>query len=203
MVPGQTHIGDTIGGVALGFSLQIGIAAHTVLETVVDAHIQIRDQMQLQGSRQLVTEILQGILRLDMLSCLLVFIQVGIGYAERLQELLGWPQLMEMDITGCFNAHGVHLRMVHAFPYRISHGGVENPVDHVPAMMMEHAGTGSNRTREVFHPAFHGMQFLGFQVFVGLMTAYAIVQFRERRHAQRGVIRGIYLPMVPQSIAHI
>ena len=47
------------------------------------------------------------------------------------------------------------------------------------------------------------MQFLGLQVFVGLMTAYAIVQFRERRHAQRGVIRGIYLPMVSQSIAHI
>ena len=147
--------------------------------------------MELDVGYQLMPQVLQGILRLYMRPCLLVLIQIGIGHAERLQELLSAPYLLKMNHPSGLESQRVHLRMVYTLPYRIFRRSIEDPINHVPAVVMEHTGTGGDGIREILHATFHGMEFLGLQVFVCLMTAHAVIEFRERRHAQGGVIRGI------------
>ena len=69
--------------------------------------------------------------------------------------------------------------------------------------MVEDAGLDVHPSRTVFHATLHGSQLLGFQVFVGLVSSYAVVQLGERRHAQRLVIRGIHLPVVAYPVAGV
>ena len=73
----------------------------------------------------------------------------------------------------------------------ISCGSVLDPVNHIVALVIVHGGDGSDAPAEVFHAAFQRMQFLGFQVRIGLVAAHRIVQISECGHPIGCVVRGI------------
>ena len=112
-------------------------------------------------------------------------------------------QLLQVQTDGRLEAQRVDLRVVDTRPDGIGGGGIHHPVNHVTQVMIVHAGLCRHSRRQILHPTLDGMQFLGLQVLVGLMTANAIVELGERRHAQRRVVGGIHLPVVADAIAGI
>ena len=81
--------------------------------------------------------------------------------------------------------------------------GVHNPVYHILTVVVEDACRRRYSRCGEFYAALKTTQFFGFQVLVGFMSANAVVQLRERRHSQRGVVRRIDLPVTCYLVAGV
>ena len=89
----------------------------------------------------------------------------------------------ERKTGGEFHAYGIYLGVVDALPRMGGVVGVHNPVYHILTVIVEHAGGGGGNGCGEFYAALKTTQLFGFQVLVGFMSANAVVQLRERRHA--------------------
>ena len=78
-IPTEAGIDDGVGMIGLHLTTGIGIGAHAVLIAIAEGQVEFREEMGLQLGGQLVAQILQRILRLQVVGHVLRLVQMTIG----------------------------------------------------------------------------------------------------------------------------
>ena len=144
--------------------------------------------MRLQAGHQFVTQVFQRILTLYAVRLHLVLVDIAVGHIQFLQHALCRHQFLQVQCHTGLYARGIHLREVDRLPRRLGVIAAPDPVYQVLAVVAIHTHRSLQGIRVVFQSALPGSQFLGFQVLVGLVSTHRVVEFRDRGHAQRGVV---------------
>ena len=164
-------------------------------------------QMEACIGHKLVFEVFQRVETADAGMFLLALVDVAIAHAETLQPPLGRQQSAEIETESGLKARGVDGPEVDRLPQQTAvgiGGAVTDPVDEILVVVVKHARTAADAPPGVvFQSAFHGRKFFGLEVGVGLVTALAVIQLRDRRHTERRVVGGIDLPTASEKIARI
>ena len=123
---------------------------------------------------------------------------------ERAEHTLHGQQAIEVGLQGGFHPSGIDFGVVDGCPHGfLAQRGVHDPVDHVRAMMIIHGERTADALPLIFDATLYSRHFLRFEILVGLVAVFGIIQFGERRHTQRHVIRGKHFPTAVDAITGI
>ena len=146
----------------------------------MDAKTELSPKGELQSGHEFVPQILQGVFALQMLIHLLVLVEIGIGQREALQQMLGGQELLQVNSGIGLPSCGINLVHVDRLPGSIgTFIGTPHPINQVLAMILKERGRKRQTYAGIFHTRLYRRQFLGHEIFVGLVATDGIIEFGE------------------------
>mgnify|MGYP003542835127 CR=1 FL=1 len=88
--PGQSGVHERVGRISVALVLHVEIAAHAVLEPVLDGEVEVPSYIEFHVAGKLVLQVFEGILAYDAAVLLLVLVHPAVSHRQSLQEMLRW-----------------------------------------------------------------------------------------------------------------